>query len=201
MSEDLGGRQTYISAHEASSLVETGISNPYLQVFGLKTNTICLKSSQAWRIHREKIRRENKRCKIKGMRSLMTWKSRNPVNPISSRKNNALLSSQIAARLQPHLQPYEWSFWTDACLRGPKPVKHDGCGFCVVHCRFDNSHPSDGDFAIAWWQSCFVARNVHQIGHAEMLTMAQALEIVVDQCERISGTVVTRARIKVPGAA
>jgi ribonuclease HI len=123
-----------------------------------------------------------------------------PVVTISPRAN-ALLSSQIATRLQPHLPPYEWSFWTDACLRGPKPVKLDGCGFCVVHRRLDNSNPSDGDFAITWWQSCFVARNIHQIGHAEMLAVAQALEMAVDQCERISGTVVTKARMKMPGAA
>ncbi|KAJ4508531.1 hypothetical protein HRR78_006213 [Exophiala dermatitidis] len=116
-------------------------------------------------------------------------------------RENALLSSQTAAHLQPHLPPYEWSFWTDACLRGPKPVKLDGCGFCVVHRRLDNSNPGDRDFAITWWQSCFVARNVHQIGHAEMLAVAQALEMAVDQCERISGTVVTKAKIKRPGVA
>lgn len=114
---------------------------------------------------------------------------------------NALLSSPIAARLQPHLPPYEWSFWTDACLRGPKLVKLRGCGFCVVHRRLDNSKPSDRDLAITWWQSCFVARNVHQIGHAEMLAVAQSLEMAVDQCKRISGSVVTKARIKKPGAA
>lgn len=116
-------------------------------------------------------------------------------------QENALLSSQTAARFQPHLPPFEWSFWTDACLRGPKPVKLDGCGFCVVHRRLDNSNPSDRDFAITWWQSCFVARNVRQIGHAEMLAVAQALEMAVDQCEHFSGTVVTKARIKMPGAA
>jgi hypothetical protein len=116
-------------------------------------------------------------------------------------RENALLNSQTAARLQPHLPLYEWSFWTDACLRGPKPIKLDGCGFCVVHRRLDNSNPSDRDFAIIWWQSCFVARNVHQIGHAEMLAIAQALEMAVDQCECISSTVVTKARIKMPGAA
>ena len=115
-------------------------------------------------------------------------------------REDALLSSQIAARLHPLLPPYEWSFWTDACLRGPKPVKLNGCGFCVVHHRFDNGDPSDRDFAIKWWSSCFVARNIHQIGHAEMLAVAQALEMAVDQSERISGTVVTKARLKMPGA-
>ena len=118
-----------------------------------------------------------------------------------SPRENALLSSQTAARLQPLLPPHEWSFWTDACLRGPKPVKLEGCGFCVIHRCLDNSNPSDRDFPITWWQSCFVARNVHQIGHAEMLAVAQALEMAVDQCERISGIVVTKARIKKPGAA
>lgn len=105
---------------------------------------------------------------------------------------NARLSSRIAARLQPHLPPYEWSFWTDACLRGPKPVKLKGCGFCIVHRRFDNNHPPDRDFANIWWLSCFVARDIEFINHAEMLAVAQALEIAVDQCERISGTVVTK---------
>ncbi|ERF73006.1 hypothetical protein EPUS_07100 [Endocarpon pusillum Z07020] len=126
-----------------------------------------------------------------------------PARPLGTilPQGNALLSSQTAARLQPHLPPHEWSFWTDACLRGPKPIKLDGCGFCVVHRRLDNSNPSDRDFPITWWQSCFVARNAHQIGHAEMLAVAQALEMAVDQCERISGTVVTKARIKMPGAA
>lgn len=114
-------------------------------------------------------------------------------------RENALLGSQTAARLQPHLPLDEWSFWTDACLRGPKPIKLDGCGFCVVHRRLDNSNPSDRDFSITWWQSCFVARNVHQIGHGAMLAVAQALEISVDQCERISGTVVTKARMKSQG--
>jgi hypothetical protein len=116
-------------------------------------------------------------------------------------RENALLSSQTAARLRPHLPPYEWSFWTDACLRGPKPVKLDGCGFSVAHRRLDNSNPCDRDFAITWWQSCFVARNVHQIEHAQMLAVAQALEMAIDQSERISGTVVTKARIKMLGAA
>ena len=116
-------------------------------------------------------------------------------------RENALLSSQTAARLQPLLPPHEWSFWTDACLRGPKPFKLNGCGFCVVHRRLDNSNPSDRDFPLIWWQSCFVARNIYQIGHAEMLAVAQALEMAVDQCERISGIVVTKARIKKPGAA
>lgn len=114
-------------------------------------------------------------------------------------RENALLNSQTAALHQPHLPLYEWSFWTDACLRGPKPVKLDGCGFCVVHRRLENSNPSDRDFAIIWWQRCFVARNVCQIGHAEMLAVAQALEMAVDQCERIAGIVVTKARIKCQG--
>ena len=46
-----------------------------------------------------------------------------------------------------------------------------------------------------------MARDIHQIGHAETLAVAQALEMAVDQCERISGTVVTKARMKKPGAA
>lgn len=61
--------------------------------------------------------------------------------------------------------------------------------------------PSDQDFAIKWWESCFMARRINQIGHAEMIAVAQALEMAVDQCERISGTVVTKARIKMPGKA
>lgn len=116
-------------------------------------------------------------------------------------REDALLNSQNAALLQPQEPLSEWSFWTDACLRGPKPVKLEGCGFCVVHRRLDNSHPSDQDFGIKWWESCFVARGINQIGHAEMIAVAQALEMAVDQCERISGTVVTKASIKMPGKA
>ncbi len=114
---------------------------------------------------------------------------------------NALLNSQTAARLQPHLPPYELSFWTDACLRGPKPVKLEGCGLCVVHRRLDNSSPDDRDFAIIWWQDSFVARDIRDIGRAEMMAVGQALEITVEQCERISGIAVTKAKIKKPGAA
>lgn len=116
-------------------------------------------------------------------------------------QETALLNSQTAARLLPHLPPYEWSFWTDACLRGPKPHKLQGCGFCVVHHRLDRTSPSDKDLAITWWQCCFVARNVHDSGYAQMLAVAQALDMAVDWCERISGTVVTKARIKMPGKA
>lgn len=126
--------------------------------------------------------------------------SKGPLVTILPRED-ALLNSQKAALLQPQEPLSEWSFWTDACLRGPKPAKLEGCGFCVVHRRLDNSHPTDQDFAIKWWESCFVARNVNQIGHAEMIAVAQALEMAVDQCERISGTVVTKARIKMPGKA
>ena len=110
---------------------------------------------------------------------------------------SALFNSRTVAHLQPHLPPYQSSFWTDACLRGPKPANVNGlCGLCVVHRRFDKGNPSDRDFAVTWWQSCFVTRNVHQVGHAEMLAVAQALEMAVDQCERISGAVVTKARKK-----
>ncbi|KAK5026603.1 hypothetical protein LTS07_007537 [Exophiala sideris] len=119
-------------------------------------------------------------------------------------RENALLSSQTAARLLPHLPPYEWSFWTDASLPGPrrpKPIKLAGCGFCVVHRRLDNSKPGDRDVATTWWQSCFVARNVHKIGDGEMLAVAQALAMAVDQCKRISSTVVDRAGINMPGMA
>ena len=126
-----------------------------------------------------------------------------PTGPVVtiSPEANALVSSQRAARLQPQLPPYEWSFWTDACLRGPKPVKLDKGGFCVVHHRLGNSNPSDGDLPITWWQSCFVARNIHDIEHAEMLAVAHALEMAVDQCERIFISVATKARMKRPGVA
>ncbi|KAI1610682.1 hypothetical protein EDD36DRAFT_467738 [Exophiala viscosa] len=129
---------------------------------------------------------------------------RHPARPLVTivPRENALLSSQTAARLQPHLPPYEWSFWTDASLPSHKvayAVKLAGCGFCVVHRRLDNSKPSDRDFATTWWQSCFVARNVHRIGDGEMLAVAQALAMAVDQCKRISVTVVNSATNEMPG--
>ena len=114
---------------------------------------------------------------------------------------NALHNSRIAARLLPHLPPYEWSFWTDHTLKRAKRTNFQGCAFCVVHRRLDNSNPGTPGFATRWWQSCFVAHSVHQKTSAGMFAIGEALAMAVDQCERISGIVFTKARIEMPGAA
>jgi hypothetical protein len=114
---------------------------------------------------------------------------------------DALFNSQTTARLLPHLPPYEHSFWTDSVLCGPRPSGIKGCGLSVVHRRLYKSSPETRDFAILWEQELFVARNIHDKGHGQMLAVLQALTMAVDQCERISGIPVTKARIKQPGAA
>ncbi|KAK7892577.1 hypothetical protein LTR67_007674 [Exophiala xenobiotica] len=114
---------------------------------------------------------------------------------------DALFNSQTTARLLPHLPPYEHSFWMDSVLCGPRPSRIKGCGLSIVHRRLDKSSPETRDFAILWEQELFVARNVHDHGRSQMLAVVQALAMAVDQCERISGIPVTKARIKEPGAA
>jgi hypothetical protein len=111
---------------------------------------------------------------------------------------DALFNSQTTARLLPHLPPYEHSFWTDSVLCGPRPSRIKGCGLSIVHRRLDKSSPETRDFAILWEQELFVARNVHDHGRSQMLAVVQALAMAVDQCERISGIPVTKARIKEP---
>ena len=109
-------------------------------------------------------------------------------------QEEALDFSHRAAHLKPHLPPYEISLWIAACFRGPKSTRrHRLCGFGVVHHRWDEGRPNSRDKDVTWLQSGFVVPKVDDIWVAEMLAVQQALSMAVKQCERISGTVVTKA--------
>lgn len=132
------------------------------------TNTITLKSLRAWRpLTKTKMKRETTREKkhrlnpprhdpraqpsaagldlLPPQEQLHPPLAPNPLTVTISPRDQALATSKAAGLLQPHLPPYEWCFWTDALLYGPKPFKLAGCGFCVVHRLLDKINPDGLD--------------------------------------------------------